>query len=798
MKRKRRQRFLLVMAAAALLSSVWVMPAASADVASGTASIASAAADGGSSDDDDASAEGDSVGDAGAKSSISKEQAEKLARQYVKIPNDYKLQGASFTTRKKVNGTGQIWAFDFIKRKNDKPIGSIRAAIDAGSGQLLSFYSYEDQPNAQPTYPLKVDRAAAERQAAGFMVELARDYASQVKWNEDYGVRVLPPLSGEVRHELRYDRMVNGIPYADNYIQLEINSEGHVLSYELEWDDTITFPEASKPMSLIEAEQSIRKRAEPELAYLVPYGMRKKEPMLTYRLPSFAIDAVTGERLPEDNQSFSMETVEKEPLTAKPLATPPKPGKLTEAEAIALVEKAFQLPEGSKLQQSSFNEYENEAGITHSRWSLNWSVMKDGKAGGYAHASVDGSTGVISNYYGYTDEKSTSEPTSTEGISLDAAVEKAVEVIKKQLPWLTDQIHLQKPLEDNYKGRKPEHIGSYYIPFVRKIHGATVVYDHLAVGINAMTGEADSFGATLSSYKYPAQAPKPIEKSQVMDRFMDYYKVGLTYRLSKELLWNGEPLPFESYSMLVDSGKLSEKDVDVQTKVELIYRLVSKPRHENVFLDAQSGEWRNSETGETTSLQIPKAMDAAGHWAEESLGLMVAYKALELEDGKVRPNEVITRGELIKMLVLARSGGRQYSLDGINNSSKRASFNDVSADSAYFAYVESALEEKLIDLGDGSFNPDEKVSRDEMGELIVRALGYNALANHDHIFKSSFKDAADIQNKGQAAIVVGLKIMSLSDGKFLPKKQVTRGEASIAFFRYLQKRAELQEAPLRM
>ncbi len=80
----------------------------------------------------------------------------------------------------------------------------------------------------------------------------------------------------------------------------------------------------------------------------------------------------------------------------------------------------------------------------------------------------------------------------------------------------------------------------------------------------------------------------------------------------------------------------------------------------------------------------------------------------------------------------------------------------------------------------------------------MRALGYNALANYDHIFKASFKDSAQIENKGQAAIVVGLKIMTLADGKFLPKKQVTRGEASAAFFRYLQSRAELQEAPLRM
>nr|WP_285855702.1 S-layer homology domain-containing protein [Paenibacillus camelliae] len=151
------------------------------------------------------------------------------------------------------------------------------------------------------------------------------------------------------------------------------------------------------------------------------------------------------------------------------------------------------------------------------------------------------------------------------------------------------------------------------------------------------------------------------------------------------------------------------------------------------------------------------------------------------------------------MLVIARNGGNRYYATANDSSAQNSSsFKDISVGSEYFAYVEDALQQNLIDIGDGSFNPEGTVTREEMAELIVRALGYNTLAQHEHIFADKFNDSQHIKNKGQAAIVVGLNIMSANaDGKFQPSKKVQRAEAATAFFRYLQSRADLQEAPLR-
>ncbi|MFD0957827.1 S-layer homology domain-containing protein [Paenibacillus chungangensis] len=732
-------------------------------------------------------------------STISKEKAESLIRQYVNIPEDYVLQRTSYQTNMLTEGKRYEWNMQFQKQVNGKHIGSINASIDADSGQLMSFSSYVDNPSAKPTFPLKVDRKEAQRMAEELIGELAASYQTQLRLDEAYGADTLPPLTGGVVHQLRYERVVNGNLFNGNFIRISIDSEGHLQSFRLVWDDTITFPEAGKTLTMEEAQAALEKAADPELYYILPFnqGMGAAKPYLSYQLQPFAIDAVSGDLLGEDRYySYRRGEVSADPLTKQPLGSKPETGQLSEKDAIAAVKDGFGLPEGSELVSSSFNDYKDEqTGKPKLQWHLNWVLKKDGKEAGNLYASVDGSTGVVQSFNQYSHHN---EVKDGQGVTLERALEKAENTVKEQLPWLTDKLYTVKPDEKQYEYKQPEEIGSYSISFVHKVHGATVQYDYVNVNIDARTGEVRSFEARIADFDYAYSTPRLISESAAVTHWMDVYKPQLTYRLQEQYWLDGQPLPVEKVNLLIASGERVPDDIEKKSTVELVYQLVSRPLEDSVFLDARDGQWRSEETGEATSLDRPRATDIEGHWAEHSLELMVAYKALDLKDGEVRPGAKITRGELIKMLVLARNSGRFASYDGLANKEMSASFNDVSASSAYFAYVESALEQNLIDRGDGNFEPDATVSRDEMAELIVRALGYNPLAEYDHMFKVNFKDADGIANKGQAAIVVGLKIMTLSDGKFLPSKEVTRAEASIAFYRYLQKRAELHEAPLRI
>ncbi len=736
------------------------------------------------------------------KTQLSKEKAEKLIRQNVKIPDDFKTTGTSLQASPLSNGKQQVWRFDFVRKNNNKQTGSISASVDANSGQLLQFNYYNSNPVSQLVYPLKTDRTKAKKLADEFIAEVAADYKDQIRFNEDYGNSALPPLAGEVRHSLRYDRIVNGIVFSGNQITMEIDSEGYIRDFYLNWDNTIKFPEPGKYMNEQEALKKAEQAANPQLKYVLAYNNNNRhKPLFVEDLPAFAVDAVTGELKESSNYNRygNLNHLMQTPVTDKPLEKKPAVKSVSEEEAIAAVKQAFGLPADAVISYSSLNEThnDNDGELSGAQWQLQWAIKDKEKEIGTVYASVDAQTAAVTsfNQYYYKDEV---KNTSNKPLTIDEVTAIATETVRKQLPWLTHELYMMKLDEKQVEQLEPEENRYYSVQFVHKVHGAIAEYDHVGVTINGKTGKLTNFDGQIRNVEYAAVAPKRQTKAQSFAKWMDYYKLELVYRQEQQIWYNGQPLPIEKYNLLRASGELVNEDgVETKNLVELVYTLVPHNHYEEVWLDASTGSWISREKGEPTELELPKATDIEGHRAQAQLELMISYKALDVKDGLVNPEKVITRGELIKMLVLASNqGGGRIAIQSAKNMA--GSFSDVSASSDYFAYVESALQQNLIDLGDGSFNPDEEVNREEMAELIVRALGYNTLAKHEQIFNINFKDADRMKKKGQAAIVTGLQIMTLNNGEFRPEKKVSRADASVAFFRYLQQRAALHEAPLRM
>lgn len=734
--------------------------------------------------------------EAPADVAVSRDKAVELARKLLQIPTEYTLQSASYNTDRLAGGTRSAWNLDFVKKVNGKQLGSIQARIHATSGELLGYGSYINDPNYKPAYPPKVDREQSMKIAEDFIAKVGAKYAGKLRYNADYGIQFRPPLNGEVRYQLRYNRVVDDIAFMDNYIDVEVDGEGHVMGYQVTWDDTIAFEQGKPSITMEQAEAKIRALAEPQLAYVVPYDAKQPiKPYLSYEMGPLMIDALSGERY----QPFASpvkpnrtEPVAPSALGAKPAANK----KLTGEQAAKIVADAFKLPEGSKLTDSSYHEYSDEQnGRTSAQWQLSWSIKdKDDKDNGSVWASVDSRTGEIRSYSQYINSE-VKGGDQVKIITYEQAKAKALETIKKQLPGYAHELYLQESEQDQQLDRAviPGDIRDYNFRFQRLIHGANAVYEGASVTVNAITGEVRNYNADLGNFTYPAQKPQTISNEQAIDAFMKYYNLELTYVQTYAM--EGEPIPLEKYNLMVAAGEIMPGRGD-SGKAKLVYRLVQRPLDGDVFLDAESGQWRDRQTGDAASLIKETATDIAGHWAERELSMMVAYKALDLEDGKVRPQAVVTRGEMIKMLVLAMNSGNRPPFALADAQS--ASFRDVGASSDYFIYVENALQANLIDRGDGSFDPDGEVDREEMAELIVRALGYNTLAKYEQLFNIPFSDVGAIENKGQAAIVAGLKIMNPDDkGQFNPDRLVTRAESATAFFRFLQAKAELQEAPLR-
>lgn len=108
-------------------------------------------------------------------------------------------------------------------------------------------------------------------------------------------------------------------------------------------------------------------------------------------------------------------------------------------------------------------------------------------------------------------------------------------------------------------------------------------------------------------------------------------------------------------------------------------------------------------------------------------------------DGRFYPDRNVTRAEAAAFI------GRALDLDGTK---RKTSFKDVGIELFASGYIQSAADQKIITgYKDGSFKPDQLVTRGEMAILINRALKYGAtgvsMAAHNLMEKGIAQGTAD-------------------------------------------------------
>jgi len=409
------------------------------------------------------------------------------------------------------------------------------------------------------------------------------------------------------------------------------------------------------------------------------------------------------------------------------------------------------------------------------------------------NATVNASTGEVRNFSinQYRPQPAAADEKEYK-VSFEEAKTKAFEAAKKLAPHMTHQLYAEYSEPSAIPEENRGGIYAYPFTFKRILNGIQAA-ENLQITIDRKTGEISNYYNNLSNEAYPDAKPELLDSAKALELWAGQYELQLQYTAEITGGYYPYDIPIEKYRVLVASGEIPMNAEGGERTYKLVYTAVPKlPNFYNLYLDAVTGEWMNANNGEKAVFGKIEASDTAGHWAGRELNLMVEYNALELTDGKVNPDRIATRGEMIKMLLTAMNGGYFYAA---YDSTRPASFADVSKSSEYFAYVENAVDRNLIDRNpDGNFNPDAPMTREEMAEMIVRALGYNELAKLPELFKLNVADAENISFKGHAALVLGLGIMTASDeNTFLPKSEVSRAQAAVAFFRYLEKRGGLQQ-----
>ncbi|MCM3786022.1 Ig-like domain-containing protein [Neobacillus mesonae] len=176
-------------------------------------------------------------------------------------------------------------------------------------------------------------------------------------------------------------------------------------------------------------------------------------------------------------------------------------------------------------------------------------------------------------------------------------------------------------------------------------------------------------------------------------------------------------------------------------------------------------------------------MDLYGHWAKESIERLAAKWVIDNTSGSYyAPDTPITRAEFAGMIA------RGLGLEGNWESAQR--FGDVPYTNSG-AYIGAATKAGIITgHQDGTFKPNQLITREQMAIMMVRALHYNgheaALNGTPDSILRKFKDRAYIQapNIVAEAVQQGI-IQGMTQNTFKPGGQATRAQAAVMITRML-------------
>ncbi|MBQ8587782.1 MAG: S-layer homology domain-containing protein [Clostridia bacterium] len=180
-----------------------------------------------------------------------------------------------------------------------------------------------------------------------------------------------------------------------------------------------------------------------------------------------------------------------------------------------------------------------------------------------------------------------------------------------------------------------------------------------------------------------------------------------------------------------------------------------------------SGSTTSQETA-VTGMPFPDMASAA--WANEAVAALKAKGIISGDNnGKFNPNDYVTRAEFAKMMVI---------VTGAEIADTNVAFVDVGKDDWYYPYVKAAAQKGLVK-GDsaGNFNPNERITREDMAVILYRAysigenLGYTV----------EFADSGNISEYAKEAIAFlsAKKIINgVGNNLFAPKNTATRAEAA--------------------
>ncbi|ANY67323.1 hypothetical protein BBD42_13190 [Paenibacillus sp. BIHB 4019] len=179
--------------------------------------------------------------------------------------------------------------------------------------------------------------------------------------------------------------------------------------------------------------------------------------------------------------------------------------------------------------------------------------------------------------------------------------------------------------------------------------------------------------------------------------------------------------------------------------------------------------------------------DVANHWAKESVNDMGSRLVINGTGNELfSPNQDITRAEFAAIIVRGL---------GLKLENSASSFTDVRSADWYGTAVQTASAYGLIKgFEDGSFRPNDKITREQAMAIIAKAMKITGLkdklpAAESAVLLGRYADAAKTSawaTEGIADVLQAEIVTGRSDTQLAPKANMTRAEVAVIIERLLK------------
>ncbi len=173
---------------------------------------------------------------------INENTAIENVKRWIDIPSGIVLTSANLG---KFRSSGPIvWnLYWWNQNNNNGKIYSISASVDATDGTLVSMYlNYLGTPSGT-----KIDKTQAQKIAEEFLQKVQPVRFDETRLNSEAGYQP------EKAFNFYYERMVNGIPFSNDNLQVTVDDLGNVTGYNMNWSNVkFEKPEGVIPIDEIE------------------------------------------------------------------------------------------------------------------------------------------------------------------------------------------------------------------------------------------------------------------------------------------------------------------------------------------------------------------------------------------------------------------------------------------------------------------------------------------------------------------------------------------------------------------